>query len=214
MQTMHSNHKHLCIRQQKDYNRMNKENFNPDSEFKEDSNTENMTDECVDNVQNDTDNADLTEEAKEKIEDSLEERYNELNSSYLRLHAEFDNFRKRTIKEKADLIKTGGERIFVDMLPVVDDFERALESIKTAEDVEAVKNGVDLIYNKFIAFLTRQGVKEIDTIGQSFDSEKHEAITTIPTQNDADRDKIVDCIEKGYTLDDKVIRFPKVIVAK
>lgn len=191
---------------------MNKENINNDFESTDELNAENMADECNNDTQNDTSNADLTEENIQ--EESLEDKYNELNNSYLRLHADFDNFRRRTIKEKADLIKTGGERIFVDMLPVVDDFERALESIKTAEDVEAVKEGVDLIYNKFLSFLTRQGVKEVAAVGEAFNTERHEAITTIPAQNEEDKDKIIDCIEKGYTLDDKVIRFPKVIVAK
>lgn len=191
---------------------MNKENLNTDPELNDQFNSENMAEERFGNEQNDAKDADLTEEISQ--ESSLEEKYNELNNSYLRLHADFDNFRKRTMKEKADLIKMGGERIFVDMLPVVDDFERALDSIKTAEDVEAVKEGIDLIYNKFLSFLTRQGIKEIAAIGEPFNTERHEAITTIPAQNEEDKDKIIDCIEKGYALDDKVIRFPKVIVAK
>ena len=191
---------------------MNKENLNTDPELNDQFNSENMAEERFGNEQNDAKDADLTEEISQ--ESSLEEKYNELNNSYLRLHADFDNFRKRTMKEKADLIKMGGERIFVDMLPVVDDFELALDSIKTAEDVEAVKEGIDLIYNKFLSFLTRQGIKEIAAIGEPFNTERHEAITTIPAQNEEDKDKIIDCIEKGYALDDKVIRFPKVIVAK
>lgn len=191
---------------------MDKEKINNDFESTGELNSENMAEECINETQNDANSADLTEENGQEI--SLEEKYNELNNSYLRLHADFDNFRRRTIKEKADLIKTGGERIFVDMLPVVDDFERALESIKTTEDIEAIKEGIDLIYNKFLSFLTRQGVKEVVSIGEIFNTEKHEAITTIPAQSEEDKDKIIDCIEKGYTLDDKVIRFPKVIVAK
>lgn len=143
-----------------------------------------------------------------------EAKYNELNDSYLRLNAEFDNYRKRTVKEKADLLKSGSERVLVDVISVVDDFERALENIAKTEDVDAVKEGIDLIYNKFVNFLTKHGVKEIETIGHPFDTDKHEAITTVPAQTEDDKDKIVDSIQKGYVLNDKVIRYPKVIVAK
>lgn len=143
-----------------------------------------------------------------------EAKYNELNDSYLRLNAEFDNYRKRTLKEKADLLKSGSERVLVDIIAVVDDFERALDNISKTEDIDAVKEGIDLIYNKFVNFLTKHGVTEIETIGQPFDTDKHEAVTTIPAQSEEDKDKIVDSIQKGYMLGDKVIRYPKVIVAK
>lgn len=143
-----------------------------------------------------------------------EAKFNELQNSYLRLNAEFDNYRKRTLKEKAELIKTGSERVLVDVITVVDDFERALENISSAQDVDAVKEGVDLIYDKFRNFLGRHGVKEVEAVGHPFDTDKHEAVTTIPAQAEEDKDKVVDCIQKGYTLDDKVIRYPKVIVAK
>lgn len=141
-------------------------------------------------------------------------KYNELNDSYLRLNAEFDNYRKRTLKEKAELLKSGSERVLLDVINVVDDFERALDNISKTEDVEAVKEGVDLIYSKFVNFLTKHGVKEIETIGQPFDTDRHEALTTVPAQTEEDKDKIVDSVQKGYMLDDKVIRYPKVIVAK
>lgn len=144
----------------------------------------------------------------------LEAKNKELQDSYLRLTAEFDNYRKRTLKEKADLLKSGSEKVLVDVITVVDDFERALENISTAGDVDAVKEGVDLIYNKFKSFLTRHGVKEIETVGHPFDTDKHEALTSVPAQKDEDKDKVIDCVQKGYTLDDKVIRYPKVIVAK
>lgn len=157
------------------------------------------------------------ETAEAETSDNLtdwEAKYNELNDSYLRLNAEFDNYRKRTLKEKAELLKSGSERVLIDIISVVDDFERALENISKTEDIEAVKEGVDLIYSKFITFLTRHGVKEIETIGHTFDTDKHEAITTVPAQSEDDKDKIVDSVQRGYTLDDKVIRYPKVIVAK
>jgi molecular chaperone GrpE len=152
-------------------------------------------------------------EANDNVTD-WESKYNELNNSYLRLNAEFDNYRKRTLREKTDLLKSGSERVLVDVISVVDDFERALENISKTEDIEAVKEGVELIYNKFASFLTKHGVKEIETIGHPFDLDKHEAITTVPAQSEEDKDKIVDSVQKGYTLDDKVIRYPKVIVAK
>lgn len=157
------------------------------------------------------------ETAEAETSDNLtdwEAKYNELNDSYLRLNAEFDNYRKRTLKEKAELLKSGSERVLIDIISVVDDFERALENVSKTEDIEAVKEGVDLIYSKFITFLTRHGVKEIETIGHTFDTDKHEAITTVPAQSEDDKDKIVDSVQRGYTLDDKVIRYPKVIVAK
>lgn len=176
----------------------------------EETNNENLTNEQIDNgfVDNESDNVSESETA------GLQEQYDELNNSYLRLHAEFDNYRKRTLKEKADIIKTGGENILVDLLPIVDDFERAIENIVKAEDLAAVKEGIYLIYSKFISFLTKNGVKEIATVGEPFDVEKHEALTTIPAMADDQKDKIIDCVQKGYTLGDKVIRYPKVIVAK
>lgn len=154
---------------------------------------------------------------KESNDDNLtdwEDKYNQLQNSYLRLNAEFDNYRKRTLKEKADLLKFGSERILQDVINVVDDFERALTNINSSQDVDAVKEGISLIYDKFKNFLTKHGVKEIEAIGQTFDTDKHEAITTIPASSEEDKDKVVDCVQKGYTLDDKVIRYPKVIVAK
>lgn len=157
------------------------------------------------------------ETAETELNDNVtdwEAKYGEINDSYLRLNAEFDNYRKRTLKEKAELLKSGSERVLIDIISVVDDFERALENITKTEDIEAVKEGVDLIYIKFKNFLTKHGVKEIETIGHPFNTDRHEAITTIPAQSEEDKDKIVDSVQKGYTLDDKVIRYPKVIVAK
>ena len=104
--------------------------------------------------------------------------------------------------------------MLLDIIAVVDDFERALDNISKTEDIDAVKEGIDLIYSKFSNFLTKHGVKEIETIGHAFDTDKHEAVTTIPAQSEEDKDKIIDSIQKGYTLDDKIIRYPKVIVAK
>lgn len=167
----------------------------------------------ADNMTNNQPEAATEIETSDNLTD-WEAKYNELNDSYLRLNAEFDNYRKRTLKEKSELLKSGSERVLIDIISVVDDFERALENISKTEDIEAVKEGVDLIYSKFTTFLTRHGVKEIETIGHTFDTDKHEAITTVPAQSEDDKDKIVDSVQRGYMLDDKVIRYPKVIVAK
>ncbi len=146
--------------------------------------------------------------------DDLQQKYDELNNSYLRLHAEFDNFRKRTLKEKADLIKHGGERVLLDVISLVDDFERALVILHEAENKEAMLEGMNLIYGKFTNFLKQHGVKEIEAIGQPFDADRFEAVTTIPVQDESQRGTIVDCIMKGYALNEKIIRFPKVIVGE
>lgn len=155
-----------------------------------------------------------TEEQSEKMEEDLRQKYDDLNDSYLRLNAEFDNFRKRTLKEKADLIKGGGERVLLDIITLVDDFERALESLHKTEDREAMLEGMDLIYTKFISFLKQHGVNEIEAMGQPFDADSFEAVTTIPAQEASQKGLVVDCIQKGYKLNDKIIRFPKVIVGE
>jgi len=146
--------------------------------------------------------------------EKLQEKVSDLNDKNLRLMAEFDNYRRRTVKERSELIKTAGESILTDMLPLVDDFERALEAMKTARDVEAVEEGVELIYGKFIAFLSHNGVKEISTENEMFDVDLHEAVTTFPASSNDMKGKIMDCISKGYTLHDKVIRYPKVVVCE
>ena len=153
----------------------------------------------------------VSDENAEEV-DEWETKYNDLNNSYLRLMADFDNYRKRTIKEKADLIKNAGERIICDFLPIIDNFERALASMKTAEDVDAVRQGVELIYNQVMSMMKANGVAVIETERAPFDTEFHEAITTIPAPTPELKDKIVDCTTKGYTMNDKVIRHAKVVV--
>lgn len=157
----------------------------------------------------------MTEESvsDEKLS-QLQEKYDELNNSYLRLHAEFDNFRKRTLKEKSELIKNGGERVLLDIIGLVDDFERALTALYAAEDKDAMLEGMDLIYGKFITFLGQHGVKEIESIGLPFDADRFEAVTTIPAQEETQKGMVIDCIQKGYELNEKIIRFPKVIVGE
>ena len=143
-----------------------------------------------------------------------EEKYKQLNDSHLRLMAEFDNYRKRTLREKSELIKSAGESVLVNLLPLADDFERGLAVSKASMDVEAVRQGMELIYSKLTAFLQQNGVKVIETENSVFDTEFHEAITTIPAPSEDLKGKIIDCVQKGYLLNDKVIRFAKVVVGE
>lgn len=137
----------------------------------------------------------------------------ELQDKYLRQVAEFDNYRKRTLKEKAELILNGAEKTVVAILPILDDFERALKNMTTATEVEAVKEGVDLIHQKFMRTLETQGVKVIETKEADFNTDMHEAISQIAAPNDDMKGKVIDCVQTGYTLNDKVIRHAKVVVA-
>lgn len=141
-----------------------------------------------------------------------EKKMAELQDKYLRQVAEFDNYRKRTIKEKADLILNGAEKTITAILPVLDDMERALKNMEQAEDVAAVKEGVDLIMQKFIKILENQGVKKIETENADFNTDLHEAIAQIPAPADDMKGKVIDCVQTGYTLNDKVIRHSKVAV--
>ncbi len=158
-----------------------------------------------------------TKHKKDKNEvlvQELGEKLIELTDKHLRLQAEFDNFRKRTMKEKADLIKSGGESVLINILPVVDDFERALVSLKDVSDDDAGKKGTQLIYNKFSEFLKQSNIKEIDAINQEFNVDLHEAITKIPAPDETLKGKVVDVLQKGYLLNEKVIRFAKVVIGE
>ena len=154
------------------------------------------------------------EEELEKELETAQETIEEQKDKYLRLSAEFDNYRKRTMKEKAELILNGGEKSLSSILPVVDDFERAIKTMETATDVQAVKEGVELIYNKFMATLAQNGVKVIETKDQPLNTDYHEAIAVIPTPSEAQKGKILDCVQTGYTLNDKVLRHAKVVVGE
>lgn len=144
----------------------------------------------------------------------MEEKVAAINEKYLRLSAEFDNYRKRTVKEKAELIKSAGEDLLSRILPVVDNFERALASIEKSDDVAALRQGVELIYNSFRDFLAQNGVKEIECMHADFNTDEQEAVTKIPAPSDELKGKVVDCIQKGYTLNGKVMRFAKVVVGE
>lgn len=157
----------------------------------------------------------LTPEEKLQAEvEKLQAEQEEMKDKYLRLSAEFDNYRKRTMKEKAELILNGGEKAFKAILPVIDDMERALATMQKATDVEAVREGVDLIYNKFIQILGQNGVQAIDTKEKELDTDFHDAIAIIDAPTEELKGKILDCVETGYTLNDKVIRHAKVVVGK
>ena len=157
----------------------------------------------------------LTPEEKLQAEvEKLQAEQEEMKDKYLRLSAEFDNYRKRTMKEKAELILNGGEKAFKAILPVIDDMERALATMQKATDVDAVKEGVDLIYNKFIQILGQNGVHAIDTKEKELDTDFHDAIAIIDAPSEELKGKILDCVETGYTLNDKVIRHAKVVVGK
>ena len=143
----------------------------------------------------------------------LEARVAELEDLKLRQMAEFDNFRRRTNKEKLELMSTAGERIFCDMLPLVDDFERAKVAMEKTDDIEAVRQGIELIYSKFVGFLAANDVKAIDTTDADFNTDLHEAITTFAAGEEK-KGKVIDCTQTGYTLGEKVIRFSKVVVGE
>ena len=191
--------------------------MDPKEKMAEELNVEETKDTAEEQPQNDQaeEAAPLTHE--EQLEKELEDAQaviEEQKDKYLRLSAEFDNYRKRTMKEKAELILNGGEKSISSILPVIDDFERAIKTMETAKDVKAVKEGVELIYNKFMATLAQNGVKVIETKDQPLDTDYHEAIAVIPAPSEEQKGKILDCVQTGYTLNDKVIRHAKVVVGE
>ena len=158
---------------------------------------------------------------KESKEDKLkmklqecEEKTEKLNDDYLRLFSEFDNFRKRKNKEINELYVTAGEKMVLEMLPIIDDFERALQHIGDSEEAKAHREGMELIYNKFLKVLEKNGVKEIEAKGKDFDTDYHDAITKFPAPTEDMKGKVIDVTEKGYTMGDKVIRHAKVVVGE
>ena len=150
--------------------------------------------------------AGMLEEAQQMVREEKDK--------YLRLSAEFDNYRKRTLKEKAELIKNGGEKTLTAILPVLDDFERALKNLESSEETKAMKEGVELIFSKFQKILGQEGLQKIETEGQAFDTDFHEAIALIPAPSEDLKGKILDCVQTGYMLNEKVIRHAKVAVAQ
>lgn len=157
------------------------------------------------------------ENEEEALKDQLDKalKANEsMKKDYMFLMAEFDNFKKRTLKEKSELLKNAAESTLKGLLPIVDDFERGLDAIKDSSDASSVKEGMELIYNKLIKYLATNGVKPIESTGAAFDADLHEAIAMVPTPDESQRGKVIDTVEKGYTLNDKVIRHAKVAVGQ
>lgn len=170
------------------------------------------------NAEVESQNAEEEQPAKEETpEDKIAALQAELEKSqkeYLFLMAEFDNYRKRTVKEKAELIKNGGEKAMLGLLPVIDDFERAIDAIDKSSDVEGLKEGVDLIYNKFMKYLESQQVKPMESTGTDFDADIYEAVTTFPAPDESMKGKVIDTVQKGYTINEKVLRHAKVVVGQ
>lgn len=155
--------------------------------------------------------------AEEKLAKELEaaqQTIEEQKDKYLRLSAEFDNYRKRTMKEKAELIKNGGEKAISAVLPILDDLERALQNMQKSENVQAMYEGIDLIYQKFLKGLSQEGLQKMEPVGEVFDTDFHEAIALVPSPDEAQKGKVLDCVQTGYKLNDKVIRHAKVVVAQ
>jgi len=142
----------------------------------------------------------------------VEEKLAEMQDKYIRLSAEFDNYRKRTLREKMELSKYAGENLLLKIIPIMDDFERALKHMDSATDCVAMKDGIDLIYGKFTEFLKQNGIKEIESLNSNFNVDLHEAVAKVPVQEDDKKGKVVDVVLKGYYLQDKVLRFSKVLV--
>ncbi|MCA1747210.1 MAG: nucleotide exchange factor GrpE [Bacteroidales bacterium] len=187
------------------------------TEKQEEINDQEVFEETAEEQQETTDNGidEQEEPAEEKSkEQELEDKLAELQDKYLRLSAEYDNYRKRTLREKVELQEVIREDIFINILSVIDDLERAMEAVKSAKDIEAVKSGMELIHVKFSKYLSGQGVKEIDAMGKELDTDQHEAITKIPVDSKKKKGKVVDVVEKGYMLRDRVIRFAKVVIGE
>ena len=174
-----------------------------------------VKEEACEECEQQEENVELT--AEEKLQQELaqaNEKIATLEDKYLRQAAEFDNYRKRTVKEKAELIKNGGERAIESILPVLDDFERAMSNMAKNESAAEIMTGIELIYNKFIGILKQNGLEKIETEGADFNTDFHEAIAMIPTPDESLKGKVLDCVQTGYTLNDKVIRHAKVAVGE
>ncbi|WP_316827672.1 nucleotide exchange factor GrpE [Pedobacter miscanthi] len=176
-------------------------------------NTENTSENTAENVENTDASTNETEQAPElSAEEKLQSEVQQLNDKYLRLYAEFDNYKRRTQKERVELLQTAGKDVIVSLLPVLDDFDRALKAMETAADVAPVKEGILLVSTKLKNTLAQKGLKDVESISQPFNTDFHEAITNIPAPTEELKGKVIDEVEKGYTLNDNVIRFAKVVV--
>lgn len=199
------------------------QNQNPEEEILKNEEAENQQQEAETQTEetNSAENAGEEKETEiseeEKIAKELEETKQALEDykdKYLRLSAEFDNYRKRTMKEKAELIKNGGEKAISAILPILDDLERALQNMQKADDIKAMYEGIDLIHQKFLKNLGHEGLEKMNPVGEAFDTDFHEAIALVPAPEEAQKGKVLDCVQTGYKLNDKVIRHAKVVVAQ
>jgi molecular chaperone GrpE len=212
------------INMSKNKNKSNTDELKAEMEAPQNGDTTDKRDNNAENTSGDTENmseGDATAESESQDSDAggnateqLMTQVKEWQEKYIRLSADFDNFRKRTMRERMELIKTASEDTLVSILPIIDDFERAIKVMETATEVGAVKEGVALIYNKFTDVLSQKGLKAIDAQNQEFNTDLHEAITKIPAPDESLKGKVVDVIQKGYTLQDKVVRFAKVVVGE
>ena len=192
-------------------NKNNQHNGKSQEELVDEDVLENVSDQEPEQVENEAiDEVESLKAQLQEKEDALEKEKKE----YLFLMAEFDNFRKRTIKEKSDILKNGAEGAMKGILPIVDDFERGLDAIKDTDEADTLKEGMALIYNKFVKYLEQNGVKVMETTGGDFDPDNHEAVAMIPAESEDKRNKIIDTVVKGYTMNGKVIRHAKVVVAQ
>ena len=176
------------------------------------TNTENTTDKSAENIENSAETS--STETTNNSSQNTEQKIADLNDKYLRLYSEFDNYRKRTIKEKSDIIRTASEDVLKAVIPIIDDFERAIKANEKAEDIVAIKEGILLIYNKLKNSTQQKGLISFESIGTNFNADIMEAITHIPASDESQKNKVIDEVEKGYKLGDKVIRFAKVVIAQ
>ncbi len=186
--------------------------MNSENESREELNEENIAEETVQNEEGTTE--ETTQESEKSELELAQEAAAAANDKYLRLYSEFDNFRRRTAKEKLDIIKSASEDVIKNMLPIVDDFQRAMTHNTEVQDPESLKQGFELIYNKLLKSLEAKGLKPIEAAGEVFNADIHEAITNIPAPSEDMKGKIVDVVEQGYYLGEKIIRFPKVVVGQ
>ena len=167
-----------------------------------------------DGVENEVNKNQSNTNPDEVKEQTSDDKYNDLNNRFLRLYAEFENFRKRTNKERLDIINSANADLLKDLIPVIDDFERAITNNEGSEDVVAIKEGFSLIYNKYKGILNTKGLKPMESKGEVFDPEVHEAVANMPTEDKELKGKIIDDLEKGYFLNEKVLRYAKVVVGQ
>lgn len=195
---------------------MSEKSKNEDNELKnKKANVEEATAETAQEQCDAPEKEEMTDE--EKLQNELEttkESLEKEKKEYMFLLAEFDNFRKRTLKEKAELIKNAGENAMKELLPVVDDFERAMQAAEESSDIDSIKEGIILIYNKFMKYLEKNGVTPINSTDADFNTEFHEAVTTFPTDDESKKGKVIDTVQKGYMMHDKVLRHSKVVVGQ